>query len=77
VGPVVVFSVGFLVCCGLVMGAGASRSILCSNGLRCLFPVMSLGSPCFMVVGVALVVSSQSSIAGLGALRRCRDFGGF
>ena len=76
-GLVVVFAAGLLECFGILVGVWASRASLCSSGLVCLFPEMSLGWPYFMVVGATLLVSSQGSMVCSGALRGCQGFGGF
>ena len=64
----VVLAVGSLGCRGVLVGVRASRSSLCSNELVYMFPVIFLCRPCFMVVNVALIVSSQSSMACWGVL---------
>ena len=64
----VVLAVRSLGCRRVLVGVWASRPSLCSNGLVSVFPVIFLCRPCFMVVNVALIVSSQSSMACWGGL---------
>ena len=67
-GVVVVLAVGSLWCRGVLVGVGPSRSSLRSNGWVSMFPAIFLCRPCFMVVNVALVLLSQSSMACWGVL---------
>ena len=72
-----VFADGIWERCGILVGVWAPRASSCPSVLVCLFPLMFLGRPYFVVVGVALLVSSQGLVVCSGAPRGCLGPDGF